>query len=454
MTTNIRRLDLDDPGDQKLLAGLQRQRESSARLYLVGDAPPGRPDTTGEDILDPQTSTKATADHLGRLMIDRRVTALHCDPHPDRVWVRARIDGRLERLGSLPPANYHDLVDYLKVRAGFELEPDICQTGPADWPVGRRTLAGQLLIAPAVDGPKLVFQSQPSEPPPDLGAIGFWGRGRRQLEQALGRRRGLVLITGDDWAGRRLALESAEALLLADQRLSLASLTGQPGRRHPYQTLVQPAWGQTRSRWLKAQADGDADVLVVDQLLDRRSCQLAVEAAASRRLVLTTIGGRSAAEAAGSLLASRLEPHLLAAARPAVVTVRAVRRLKSRPRPERKTKLNWAKASFWAEFGLDQPDKIAALVDQAALAATEIGGQLAPPPAKPPAEADYQGQMLLTAVETNPRLTGLPPAGTAEAGDSQAGLRDDGLVKICLGLTSPEEVRQALSGRRTPAGRA
>lgn len=445
MTANIRQLDLDSPDDQKLLAGLQRRREPSARLYLVDQTAPKQPDATGEDILDPKTSTKATADHLGRLMVDQRATALHCDPYPDRVWVRARIDGRLKRLGSLPAANYRDLADYLKIRAGFELEDDICQTGPVDWPVGRKTLAGQLSITPATGGLKLIFQPRPDEAAADLAALGFWGQGRRQLEQALGRQRGLVLITGDDWAGRRLALESAEALLLADDRLSLASLSDQPGRSYRHQTLIQPAWGQTRSRWLKAQVGGDAEVLVVDQLLDRSSCQLATEAAASRQLVLTTIGGRNSAEAVATLLASRLEPHLLAAARPTVVTVRAVRRLKSRPKAKTKTRPDLSKAPFWAQFNLDQePARIAGLVDQAAEAGGQIGGQLALPAANP-ADDDYQGQILLTAVEAGPRLAGL-------AGDSPAGgripLADDGLIKICLGLTSPEEVKQALSGRR------
>ena len=455
MTASIRQLDLDDPDDQKVLARLKRSRQPLERLYLVSDEASGQSETSTEDILGPQTSTKATADHLGQLMVDRRAAALHCDPHPDRVWVRVRIDGRLQRLGSLPVANYQDLIDYLKIQAGLELEADICQAGQVDWPAGKRSLPGRLQISPAVNGPKLVFQPWQAKAPFDLGTIGFWGQTRRQVEQALGQNRGLILFTGDNWPGRRLGLEAAEGLLVDDQRLSLASLTGQPDRQHPHQTLIQPAWGQTRANWLATQANGDADVLVVDQLLDRRSCQLAVETAASRKLVLTTIAGRTSAEAIGTLLAGQVEPHLLTAARPTVVTVRLVRRLKPRPKPEKKTAGGWLKNPVWAEFDLNgQNRRIESLVDQAALAAAQIGGQLIPPPAGPPADSDYRGQILLITVEAGRQLEDLPAAGPprAAAPGTAVDLKDDGLIKICLGLTSPAEVKRALSGQRQLAG--
>ena len=449
MATNIHQLNLQDPEDQQKLARLRRQQTKSTRLYLVTDDPPAEAETSTEDILDASASTQATLKHLSQLMVEQRIDVLHCDPYPDRVWVRGRIDGRLNRIGSLPITNYRDLVDYLKVQAGLELENDICQTGQLSWSAGRLSFTARLQVNPTVNGPKLTLQRQSLDGYPGLGELGFWGQARRQLEQALGRSRGLVLFVSNDRASRQLSLGTAEALLLADQRLSLARLTDQPGLTQPHQTLIQPALGQTQASWLTAQLAGDNDVLIVDQLLDRRSCQLAVEAAISRQLVLATMPGCTPGEAIATLRASQLEPHLLAAAQPTVVASQLVGRLKPQPKPKKKVAIDWLKVPLWAEFGFEnQPQAIEELVDQAALAATQIGGHLSRP--RPATEGNYQGQIMLTMVQAGDQLDGLPTASYKPdvAPGTQIDLARDGLVKICLGLTTPPEVKRVLANRR------
>ncbi len=451
MTSNIRRLDPQNPQDQQQLAEL-KERPDEARLYLVSDTvPDSSPDNSPEDVLDEESSTQATLDHLGRLIVDQRIDVLHCDPSPDRVWIRGRIDGRLRRIGSLPTVNYLDLVNYLKIQANLDLAADVCQTGDIDWSFDDQTLGGQIQTVPTVNGERLTLWRQTKEPGDNLGLIGFWGLGRRQLEQALGQTRGLVLFVSHDRASRQLCLETAEAMLLADQHLSLASLTDQPTARHDHQTLVKPEWGRTRQQWLTSQIDGDNDVLVVDQLIDATSHQLAVEAALNNKLVLSSLAGQSPDDAVSSLLNQGIDPHLLTAARPTIVAAHLVRRLKARPKPKRRpAPAEWLSSPIWPRFGFNnQPERVEQLIDQAAQAATEIGGQLDKPAKTEPEDNDYRGRILLTEVRSSQQLASRPKAeDPAKPGRQAVDLNRDGLIKICLGLTSPTEVELVISGRR------
>ena len=449
MSPNIRRLNPQDPKDQQQLAKLEKQPDGS-RIYLVSEVDPDS-ENNPEDILDEKASTKATLDHLGRLIIDQRIDVLHCDPHPDRVWIRGRIDGQLKRIGSLPTTNYRDLLNYLKIKANLDLADDVCQTSTVDWSFDDQTLSGQIQTVPTINGEKLTLWRQTEELGDNLGLIGFWGLGRRQLEQALGQTRGLILFVSHNQASRQLCLETTEAMLLANQHLSLASLTNQPTARHDHQTLVKPEWGRTRQQWLSTQIGGDNDVLAIDQLIDKSSCQLAVEAALNNKLVLSSLVGQSPDDTVDFLLSQGVDTHLLAAARPTIVAAHLVRRLKARPKPKRRpSPAEWLASQIWPRFGFDnQLKKVEQLIDQAAQAATEIGGQIDKPAKTGPEDNDYRGQILLTEVRPNQPLAGWPktkdsPKTKREAVD----LNRDGLIKICLGLTSPAEVERVISGRR------
>lgn len=453
MTQTIRRLDPQDPQDQQRLADL-KTRPDEGRVYLVTESPSKDDEEAFEDILDEKASTKATLDHLGRLIADQRIDVLHCDPHQSRVWVRGRIDGRLQRIGSLPTKNYAELVSHLKVQANLDLADDVCQTGALDWSFGNQNLPGQLQTVPTVNGEKLTFARRAETISDNFGSIGFWGSGRRQLEQALGQARGLVLFISHDRTARRLCLETAEAGLAQNQALSLASLVDQPSVKRDYQTPLKPEWGRTRQAWLKSQVSDDNDALIVDQLIGRTCCQLAVEAALNNKLVLSSLAGRDADDAIGALTSQGVDPHLLAAAQPLLVTVRLVRRLKPQPKPKRRpSPSEWLASPIWPRFGFDnQPDKVENLIDQAAQAATEIGGQLRKPARTEPADDDYQGQILLTETRPGRELINPPkprePAKRAgQKSREPIDLKRDGLIKICLGLTSPAEVEPVVDNR-------
>lgn len=451
MTPNIRQLDPKNPKDQQLLAKLETQAGPD-RLYLVSPTKtPDDDDEPPEDILDEKSSTKATLDHLGRLIIDQRIDVLHCDPADDRVWVRGRIDGQLQRIGSLPAQNYADLVGYLKVQAGLDLADDVCQTGPVVWSFDDQALAGQLQTTPTVNGEKLTFRRQTKEVGANFGAIGFWGLGRRQLEQALGQTRGLVLFVSPDQASRQLCLETAEALLAANPNLSLASLVDQPTGSYDHQTLLKPEWGRTRQQWLKTQAGGDNDVLLVDQLIDQDSCQLAVEAALNNKLVLSSLAGQTPNDGLKFLTGQGVDPHLLVAARPTLAAVWPVRKLKPKAKPKKRpAPAEWLASPVWEQFDFDkEAGQVEQLVDQAAQAATEIGGQLNKPAKTDPADDDYRGQILLVDVRTRPATSRPSPKTKPEADKPKAvSLERDGLIKIVLGLTSAAEVEQALNSRQ------
>lgn len=456
MTQTIRRLDPQDPKDQQQLADLEAGPEKG-RVYLVTEDPPENGEEASEDILDEKASTKATLDHLGRLIADQRIDVLHCDPHPDRIWVRGRIDGRLQRIGSLPAKNYADLVSYLKIQANLDLADDVCQTGFVDWSFDKQILSGQLQTVPTVNGEKLTFQRQLDDISDNLGAIGFWGDGRRQLERALGQTRGLILFISHDRASRQLCLETVESTLAADGSLSLAALADTPRVKHDHQTTLKPEWGRTRQQWLKTQAAGDNDVLIVDQLVGQDSCQLAVEAALNNKLVLSSLAGQTTDDAIKFLSGQGVDPHLLAAARPTVVAAHLVRRLKARPKPKRRAgPAEWLALSLWNRFDFDnQPEKVEQLIDQAAQAATEIGGQLDKPAKTEPQDGDYRGRILLTEVQPEPQPAGPGPNKDRAKNKRQpVDLVRDGLIKICLGLTSPAEVEQAIDSRRDLAGPA
>lgn len=443
MTLNIRRIDPLDPKDQKQLADFKKQ-PGPDRLYLVSQPEPPPGEEPPEDILDDKASTKATLDHLARLIIDQRIDILHCDPGPDRTWVRGRIDGQLQRIGSLPLQNYAELLSYLKIRSGLDLADDVCQTGWVDWSFDNQTIDGQVQTVPTVNGEKLTFRRQLKEIAGNLGAIGFWGLGRRQLEQALGQTRGLILFVSPDPDSRKLCLETAESILGGDQGLGLARLTDQPTAEHDHQTLLKPEWGRTSQQWLKTQASGDNDVLIIDLLAGEISCQLAIEAALNNKLVLAGLPGQKPQDATEAITSQKIDPHLLTAARPTLVASRLVRRLKPRPKPKKRPgPAEWLASTVWDRFGFNsQPEAVEQLVDQAAQAATEIGGQLDKPAKNEPQDTDYRGRILLTEVwaDTDRGKTG--------SNRPVVDLSRDGLIKICLGLTSPTEVEQAVANRR------
>lgn len=269
--------------------------------------------------------------------VDAQASDIHVEPADDRLAVRLRIDGVLRDRPPLPPAMRTAFVSRVKVMAGLNIaERRLPQDGRLRLAVRGQEIDLRIATSPSIHGESVVMRIlDRSNLALDFGALGFDEALSEQFRRALHRPHGIVLITGPTGSGKTTTLYAALAELNSGSR-KLLTIEDPIEYRLPgvVQAQVNPAIGFTFSSALRSFLRQDPDVMMVGEIRDGETAQIAVQAALTGHVILATLHTNTAPGAITRLLDMGIEPFLLGSVVNAVMAQRLVRRLCAHCREE------------------------------------------------------------------------------------------------------------------------
>ncbi|WP_411820276.1 type II secretion system ATPase GspE [Hyphococcus formosus] len=306
--------DLDLEGDESDLASLAE----------------GLPKTA--DLLDSEND--APVIRLINAMIAEAVKVkasdIHIEPYEKTLSIRLRIDGVLREVLSLPSRMTPVLTSRVKVMARLDIaERRVPQDGRISLALGGRTVDVRVSTLPARFGERVVMRIlDKDEARLDLDGLGMPALILERFKQVLQRPNGIILVTGPTGSGKTTTLYGALSVLNEPSR---NILTVEDPVEYAVdgvgQTQINPKVGMTFATGLRAILRQDPDIVMVGEIRDVETAEIAVQASLTGHLVLSTVHTNSAAGAITRLRDMGVEPFLLSSTVVAVLAQRLVRRL-------------------------------------------------------------------------------------------------------------------------------
>ena len=292
-----------------------------------------------ENLLDLASGApvvRAVNDLLENAM-ELRATDIHIEPYRGGVSIRLRIDGLLQNtsvpVGLVPQA----IVSRLKILSGLDIaETRLPQDGAAHLAVSNRQVDVRLATMPTPYGESAVLRLLPKDRGLlDIAKLGFSGHDQTTIEQLLQLPHGMIIVTGPTGSGKTTTLATMlNALNDSTRKILTIEDPIEYEIRGITQAQVKPEIGLTFASALRAFVRQDPDVIMVGEIRDQETAGVAIHAALTGHLVLTTLHTETAAAAVSRLLDLGVEPFLLQSTLRGVVGQRLVRILCDRCKRE------------------------------------------------------------------------------------------------------------------------
>ncbi|MEO1014892.1 MAG: type II secretion system ATPase GspE [Pseudomonadota bacterium] len=262
--------------------------------------------------------------------VKTKASDIHVEPYERGLSVRLRVDGVLREVLSLPARATPSLVSRIKVMARLDIaEKRVPQDGRISIALGGKTVDVRVSTLPARFGERVVMRIlDRDEARLDLDALGMPSSTLNRLKAILKRPNGIILVTGPTGSGKTTTLY-ASLSLLNDPSLNI--LTVEDPVEYAIdgvgQTQINPKVGMTFAAGLRAILRQDPDIVMVGEIRDAETADIAIRAALTGHLVLSTIHTNSAVGAVTRLRDMGAEPFLLSSTLAGVLAQRLVRRL-------------------------------------------------------------------------------------------------------------------------------
>lgn len=262
--------------------------------------------------------------------ISQGASDIHIEPFEHAVVVRLRIDGVLREVLQAPVKVKARLVSRIKVMARLDIaERRLPQDGRVSLALGGRTVDVRVSTLPSRYGERVVMRLLDKEQGVrSLDALGMSPAMLAQFQSALETPNGVVLVTGPTGSGKTTTLYAA-LNLLNDRTRNI--LTVEDPVEYAIdgigQTQVNPKIGMTFAAGLRAILRQDPDIVMVGEIRDQETAQIAVQASLTGHLVFSTVHTNDAVAAITRLKDMGVEPYLLASTVRLIVAQRLVRRL-------------------------------------------------------------------------------------------------------------------------------
>lgn len=399
---------------------------------LVGGRPLGQPVDSDEDAV-------ALTEDLLRFAVLRQASDIHVEPDRDGLRIRLRVDGVLEHHRTLPVTRQAGVLSRFKVLAGLDIaEKRAPQDGGFTWswgpPADRRSVDIRVATLPVRHGERmtlrlLALQTQNLT----LERLGMGAGDLERFRRALARPHGIILLTGPTGSGKSTTLYAALRTL---DRAKINILTIEDPIEYEIagagQVEVDSADKVTFGKALRSALRHDPDVLMIGEVRDLDTAEVAIKASLTGHLVLSTLHTNSAVGAMTRLLDMGVPEYLVAATLRLSVAQRLVRRLCASCRKPAPLSEAEAKA-------LGRPEAAGAEVFQPA-GCPYCGG------------SGYSGRVgVFELVAPDAEMQELIAARAPEAKIAAAAaakqmrtLRDDALDKVLGGMTSPAEAMETV----------
>jgi type IV pilus assembly protein PilB len=365
--------------------------------------------------------------------IQQRASDIHISAEEGEARVLFRIDGVLAPAATIRRRMVAGVVSRIKIMGDLDIaERRAPQDGRFALTVEGRRVDVRIVTLPLVHGESVVLRIlDQGVAVPDLGSLGMESAALSRFEGAISKPNGAVLVTGPTGSGKSTTLYAALHAINQGER-SILTIEDPVEQRVPgvKQMQVAPKAGVTFDVGLRSMVRADPDVIMVGEIRDCETAHIAVEAALTGHLVLSTLHTRDAPSALGRLADMDIEPFLISSAIDCVVAQRLVRVLcKHCKRPHELSE------AVLAEHGLQGAQPLEAV------GCPRCGG------------TGYRGRVGVYEVMTiGDRIRSLvlehASAEAIAAAAEDAGMtrmRQDGLAKVRAGLTSIAEIERMTS---------
>jgi type IV pilus assembly protein PilB len=269
-------------------------------------------------------------DSLLRHAIIQGASDIHIEPMELEVLVRYRIDGMLHDAMTLPKQAGPGITARIKVLANLKLdEKRLPQDGRFKMETETDKVSFRVSLLPTYFGEKVVMRLlRETGEGFTLEALGFHGDGLERMHSAMKQTTGIILISGPTGSGKTTTLYTVlDILNTPDVNISTVEDPIEYQMKRVNQTQVNPAIGFTFANGLRALLRQDPNIIMVGEIRDGETAALAINAALTGHLVLSTIHTNSAAGAIPRLIDMGVEPFLLVSTLRVIVGQRLVRRL-------------------------------------------------------------------------------------------------------------------------------
>ena len=259
-----------------------------------------------------------------------RASDVHIEPLEGSLIVRCRIDGVLRRVMDLPKSVEPALVSRIKILSSLKIdEHRKPQDGQFTIIVGEKEIDLRIAISPVVWGEQVVIRLlDKSGSSFKLEEMGYAGRALRMIRKGIKRPNGMILTSGPTGSGKSTSLYALVQEIFSEE-INIVTLEDPVEYKMPgvNQIQVNPAVGLTFSSGLRSILRQDLDVVLVGEIRDGETANLAVQAALTGHLVFSTLHTNSAAGILPRLLDMGIEPFLIASTVNTVIGQRLVRRV-------------------------------------------------------------------------------------------------------------------------------
>jgi len=262
--------------------------------------------------------------------VKARASDIHIEPQEDRTRVRYRIDGILQEKLTLPKQVHDSVVARIKILSNLKIdERRLPQDGRFKVEVADTRTDLRVSTLPTVNAEKVVIRLLKEQTKVfTLKDLGLWGTSLKRYEEALLKPHGIILVTGPTGSGKTVTLATSLSKLNT-VRVNIITLEDPVEIRVPgvNQVQVNPAAGLTFASGLRSFLRQDPNIIMVGEIRDAETAELAIHAALTGHLVLSTLHTNSAAGALPRLLDMGAEPFLLASTVNLVLAQRLARRI-------------------------------------------------------------------------------------------------------------------------------
>jgi type IV pilus assembly protein PilB len=259
-----------------------------------------------------------------------RASDVHIEPLEDRTRVRYRIDGILHEKLVLPRKIHDALVSRIKILSDMKIdEKRIPQDGRFNFTTDMDEVDLRVSSLPTVHGEKIVMRLlKKSGGVPTMQELGLRGRALKNLEEAILRPHGIILVTGPTGSGKTTTLYSV-LFKINTVKVNILTLEDPVEYQMPgvNQVQINPQAGLTFASGLRSFLRQDPNVIMVGEVRDEETAELAIQASLTGHLVFSTLHTNSAAGALPRLLDMKAEPYLLSSTITAIVGQRVCRKV-------------------------------------------------------------------------------------------------------------------------------
>lgn len=307
---------------REIAAGVQAQEQETAENFIASSI-------GGEEENSNAPTVRLVNSILERAILEH-ASDIHIEPYEQEIRVRMRIDGEMHSLMTVPKALQASVVSRLKVMGGMDVtERRIPQDGRAGVRVKSRNVDLRMSTLPTIFGEKFVIRLLDKETQLlTRESIGLNGDDLNKYLELIHRPSGMVLIVGPTGSGKSSTMYNM-IQELNTEKVNLVTLEDPVEYNIPgiNQVQINEKTGMTFAGGLRSVLRQDPDIIAVGEIRDGETAQIAMRAAITGHLVLSTIHTNDAVSTVDRLMDIGVEPYLISSALNGVISQRLVRRI-------------------------------------------------------------------------------------------------------------------------------